>query len=88
MLARYFALVLLCFSATATAGPKIHTWETSGGTPVYFVEAHELPMVDIQITFDGGSARDPESLHGLSAMTSSLLSEGAAGLSADQISFE
>ena len=88
MPARYCLVLLLCFAGPVLAGPKIQTWETSGGTPVYFVEAHELPMVDIQITFDAGSARDPESLHGLSAITSSLLAEGAAGLSADQISFE
>ncbi|NKB36321.1 MAG: insulinase family protein [Gammaproteobacteria bacterium] len=81
-------LLLLLVSGSALAGPKIQHWQTSKGTPVYFVEAHELPMVDVQITFDGGSARDPQSAKGLASLTSSLLAEGAAGLDADQISFE
>jgi zinc protease len=81
-------LFLLLFSPSLIAGPQIQHWQTTNGARVFFVEAHELPMVDIQVTFDAGSTRDPAYKKGLSAMTNSLLDEGAADLSADQISYE
>ncbi len=67
------------------AAPLIQTWQSEKGANVYFVEAKELPMVDIQITFDAGSARDGDKA-GLSGLTNSLLDEGADGLTAGQIS--
>jgi zinc protease len=82
---KIFSLLLLCLATVAQAGPTIQTWETSNGALVYFVPAPELPMVDIRVVFDAGSARDGEKW-GLAAMTSALLTEGADGLSAEQIS--
>ena len=64
--------------------PAIQHWVTDNGARVYFVEAPELPMVDINITFAAGSARD-DGHAGLAYMTSTLLDMGAAGLSADEI---
>ncbi len=81
-------LVALVISLPAFSAPKIQHWQTGKGTRVYFVEAHELPMVDIQLSFDAGSARDPEGLEGLASFTSSLLSEGAGGLGADELGFQ
>ena len=78
-------LLLLLFAATAYATPDIKHWQTEKGTGVYFVEAHELPMVDIQVIFDAGSSRD-DSKPGLALLTNVLLAEGAAGLTADEIS--
>ncbi|MFT5131871.1 MAG: zinc protease [Gammaproteobacteria bacterium] len=83
-----FWFFFLIFASPVFAGPQIQHWQTTSGASVYFVEAHELPMVDIQVTFDAGSARDPIDKKGLSAMTNSLLAEGAAMLNADEISFE
>jgi len=82
-------LVLLCLvSLNAEATVDIQHWQTSRGVPVYFVETRQLPMLDLQIVFDAGSVRDPEDKRGLSQMTTSLLSQSAGGLDADQISFE
>lgn len=72
-------------SSTAHAGPSIQTWETSNGAKVYFVAAPELPMADIRVVFDAGSAREGDKW-GLSSMTSAVLTEGAGGLSAEQVS--
>ena len=82
---KIISLVLLCLSITVQAGPAIQTWETSNGAMVYFVPAPELPMADIRVVFDAGSAREGKKW-GLAAMTSALLTEGADGLSAEQIS--
>jgi len=83
----FFRIIFLLFfiSSSALAVPDIQIWQTEKGANVYFVEANELPIVDIQIIFDAGSARNGNHA-GLAALTNSLLDEGAAGLSADQIS--
>lgn len=77
-------LLLLIISTTANAGPQIQKWTTSNGTKVLFVQAKELPIVDVQIVFDAGSIRD--GMHkGLANMTNSLLDEGAGKLDANAI---
>lgn len=83
-----FCYLLLIIITPVSAIPQIQHWQTTMGARVYFIEAHELPMVDIQVSFDAGSARDPLQKKGLSAMTSSLLAQGAAALDADELSYE
>ena len=77
-------LLLLTTLQTAHAGPAIQHWTTGNGMRVYFVPADELPMIDIRITFAAGSARDGKQ-PGIAALTSRMLTQGAGGLSADQI---
>jgi len=77
--------MLLCFVTTVHAAPRIQYWQTEKGVRVYFVEAHELPMVDVQMLFDAGSGRDGDK-PGLALLTNSLLADGAGGLNADEIS--
>ncbi|MGB5180217.1 MAG: pitrilysin family protein [Gammaproteobacteria bacterium] len=80
------AVLLLWLFAVpaASAMPAIQHWVTDNGTRVYFVAAPELPMVNINVTFAAGSARD-DGHAGVANMTSTLLDMGAAGLSADEI---
>lgn len=66
------------------AAPAIQHWVTDSGARVYFVPATGLPMVDINITFAAGSARDGDR-PGAANMTSTLLDKGAAGMSANEI---
>jgi zinc protease len=77
--------LLLISSWSVQASPKIETWKTSKGTPVYYVHAPELPMVDMEIVFDAGGSRNGD-LPGLAGLTNGLLSQGAGGLDADAIS--
>jgi len=77
-------LISLLPVTAAQAMPAIQHWVTENGARVYFVPAPELPMVDINITFAAGSARDAGH-PGLASLTSTLLDKGAAGLSADEI---
>jgi len=77
-------LTLLLIPLGAQAGPAIQHWTTSNGARVYFVPAPDLPMVDIRIVFDAGSARDRH-LPGLALLTNSLLDAGSGDLDADQI---
>ncbi len=73
------------FSQLSLAAPKIQHWITSNGVRVYFVPAPELPIVDVQIVFDAGGARD-EDKPGLALLTNGIMPEGAGKFDADQIS--
>jgi zinc protease len=77
-------VVLTAYSTAGQAGPKIQHWTTDNGARVYFVDTHELPMVDVRVVFDAGSARDGDK-PGLALLTNGLLTEGAGGLDADAI---
>ncbi len=85
MFARILFSLLFFISWSAHAAPKIETWTTSKGTPVYYVNAPELPMIDIQVVFDAGSSRDGEK-PGMAMLTNGLLNQGADGMDADAIS--
>lgn len=78
------AILAMCF-APAQAAPKIEHWTLDNGVRVYFVETHELPLVQLRTVFDAGSARDPEGRKGLASLTAGMLNEGAGGLNADAI---
>ena len=77
-------LWLLSVSGVAQAAPKIEHWTTSNGLRVYYVHAPELPMLDLRLQFDAGSARDGAK-PGLAMLTAQMLDTGAAGLSEDQL---
>ncbi|VXC96961.1 Peptidase M16 [Pseudomonas sp. 8Z] len=56
----------------------IQTWHTEQGAKVLFVEAHELPMFDLRLTFAAGSSQDG-GVPGLAALTNAMLNEGVPG---------
>lgn len=74
----------LPLAGPATALPQIQTWETPNGARVLFVEAPDLPMLDLRLVFDAGSARDAGH-PGLAAMTANMLSQGAGDWDADAV---
>ena len=49
----------------------IQEWKTAEGAKVLFVEAHELPMFDLRLTFAAGSSHDD--VPGLATLTLSLI---------------
>ncbi|TLP58205.1 MULTISPECIES: M16 family metallopeptidase [Pseudomonas] len=57
---------------------NIQHWTTAEGARVLFVEAHELPMFDLRLTFAAGSSQDGGS-PGLATLTNAMLNEGVAG---------
>lgn len=78
------ALFFLLLSQASWAGVDIQHWQTEQGTRVYFVQTPSLPMVDIRVAFDAGSARDGDQF-GLAALTSAMLDTGAGEWNADEI---
>lgn len=85
---RLFALVsgllLLVGSTLLQATPQIQTWKTPAGVPVLFVAAPDLPMLDVRIAFQAGSARD-NGQSGLASLTADLLDQGAGEWDANAI---
>jgi zinc protease len=72
-------------SFTANAAVNINHWQTSTGSQVYFVENHDLPMMDMSIVFPAGSARDNKATSGLAGVTRYMMTLGAAGMSEEVI---
>ena len=62
----------------------IQSWRTANGVRVFFIAAHDLPMLDVRFLVNAGSARDGDS-HGLAMLTNSLLLEGSRQHPAVQI---
>ncbi|OGU21826.1 MAG: zinc protease [Hydrogenophilales bacterium RIFOXYD1_FULL_62_11] len=77
----FVSVLLLSLPLSAQAALTIQNWQTPQGARVYFVESHELPMLDISVDFPGGSVRDPARKPGLARLTHGLLDQGAGGLS-------
>lgn len=78
-------IVVLMVSFTTNAAVKIEQWRTSTGAEVYFVENHDLPIVDVSVNFAAGSARDTAEKSGLAGVTRYLMTLGAAGMSDEAI---
>jgi len=76
---------IMLVSASAFAGVQIQSWQTDNGAKVMYVQAKQLPMLDIKMTFDAGSARDGD-VWGLAAMTSTLMGTATSKLNEEQVS--
>lgn len=84
MRAHLFCFILFIGSQAAMAAAKIDHWQTPQGSRVYYVHTEGLPMADIQVLFDAGSARDGGRF-GLASLTAALLDTGAGEWDADAI---
>lgn len=80
------AIAGLLFALHAQAKVDIQHWQTSTGADVYFVENHDLPIIDISTNFAAGSARDTQPKAGLAGLTRHVMTLGAAGMSDEEIS--
>ncbi|OZA05566.1 MAG: peptidase M16 [Methylophilaceae bacterium 17-44-8] len=76
---------LLTASFSAQAGLNIQHWQTISGTRVYFVENHDLPIVDVSINFPAGSARDTQDSSGVAGVTRYMMTLGADGMNEEAI---
>ncbi|MFN3466387.1 MAG: M16 family metallopeptidase [Candidatus Brocadiales bacterium] len=85
-----FCLVLLVSTACNGEGITLNYQKKtlSNGLRVILVEHHELPVVAMELMIKAGSALDPADRHGLAHLTSSLLLEGTAKKTAQELSEE
>lgn len=73
---RVFAWLLVLLAPAVRAEVPITHWTQPSGAQVYLVQSAVLPMVDVQIDFDGGSRRDPADKAGLASATAAMASRG------------
>jgi zinc protease len=62
--------------------PPIQPHRLSNGVPVWIVEMHEVPIAQVSLLLDFGSAADPRGQFGLASLTAAMLDEGAGSRSA------
>jgi predicted Zn-dependent peptidase len=65
--------------------PPIQKRTLSNGLPVWLVEAHEVPLVQVNLLVRAGSGDDPAGKFGLASLTAAMLDEGAGSRTALQI---
>jgi len=68
--------------------PVIVKHRLSNGLPVWIVEQHELPVVQMSLVVRTGAAADPPERFGIANLTSALLTEGAGARSAVEFADE
>jgi zinc protease len=76
--------VLVVWGNLLFAAPNIQQWQDKSGAKVYFAPANGLPMVDVRIVFNAGSARDGDK-KGVAALTAALLDTGTGKLDASAV---
>jgi zinc protease len=73
---------------TSYQAPYVHDLKNRYKVRTLFVESRDLPIVDIQLTFNAGAARDTEvenGLYGVANMAAQLMAEGTEKYNAQQI---
>ena len=81
----FITLFLAVFALPVSAKLDIQSWQTPNGAKVMYVYAPQLPMVDVEINFDAGSARDGKDW-GLASFTSALVGTKTSKLDENAIS--
>jgi predicted Zn-dependent peptidase len=65
--------------------PQIQKRALSNGLPVWVVESHEVPLVQVNLLVMAGSGDDPAGKYGVANLTAAMLDEGAGNRSALEI---
>jgi len=65
--------------------PPIKPFTLKSGIKVYLVENHTLPLVSLDLSFEGGAAVDPRGKEGLASVCMAMLTEGTEQL--DKIAY-
>ena len=64
--------------------PEVHHWINEAGARVYLVTNREMPMLDIRMIFNAGSARDADT-PGVAKLTNALLAAGTETVDATEV---
>jgi zinc protease len=69
----------LTFKALSFTPPQARRLVMDNGIILYFLEDHELPLVNVSVVFRTGSAYDPAGKAGLAGLTARTMRTGGAG---------
>ena len=62
--------------------PQIQKRQLANGLPVWIVELHEVPVVQVNLIVMAGTADDPAGKYGIASLTTAMLTEGAGSRAA------
>ncbi|MAS00385.1 MAG: peptidase M16 [Nitrosomonadales bacterium] len=77
--------ILLIFSNLTFAKLNIQFWKTDNGARVYFIENHDLPILDINVDFRAGSVKDTKQKNGLASLTNHMMVLGSGGINEEDL---
>ena len=77
--------ILIFFSNFSSATLNIQHWESNNGARIYFVENHDLPIVDINVDFRAGSVKDTKQKSGVASLTNHVMVLGAGGINEEDL---
>jgi len=80
-----FITILIFFSNFSFAVLDIQHWESSNGARIYFIENHDLPIVDINVDFRAGSVKDTKQKSGLASLTNHMMVLGSGGINEEDL---
>lgn len=69
----------LMVGVMANASTKVETWKTAEGADVYYLNAPEIPIVDLILSVDAGAIREGNA-YGLASLTASMMTTGTSRL--------
>ena len=76
-----FLSINISFAASVA---NIQHWQTKNGIPVYFIQAKQIPMLDLAVVFKAGAVYDGKN-KGLANLTNAMLNEGAGKYNVNQL---
>ncbi|HEX7797139.1 MAG TPA: insulinase family protein, partial [Vicinamibacterales bacterium] len=65
--------------------PQIQKRQLANGLPVWIVELHEVPVVQVNLVVLSGTAEDPAGKYGIASLTTAMLTNGAGSRNALEI---
>ena len=77
--------ILIFFSNFASANLNIQHWESNNEARIYFIENHDLPIVDINVDFRAGSVKDTKQKSGLASLTNHMMVLGSGGVNEEDL---
>ena len=77
--------ILIFFSNFASANLNIQHWESNNDARIYFIENHDLPIVDINVDFRAGSVKDTKQKSGLASLTNHMMVLGSGGVNEEDL---
>ncbi len=59
--------------------PPVQKFTLASGLPVWLIEQHEVPLVQVNLVVRAGSSADPTGKFGLASLAAAMIDEGAGG---------
>jgi len=81
----FLITILIFFSNFASANLNIQHWESNNQARIYFIENHDLPIVDINVDFRAGSVKDTKQKSGLASLTNHMMVLGSGGVNEEDL---